>query len=138
MNFSGLKTEVQTDPAGIGYGSWASAADDLRIAGLINDATKRTIARTLVPSWEVAGAFDATEYAALTQIQLSRLAPIVSGTVVNAQNVNIRTILAAIFPQGGPTRTALLALQSQTVSRATELGFAAVLVGELTTARVNY
>lgn len=138
MDYPALKAEVLTDPVSLGYGAWATAADDARIAGLLNDATKRSIARVLVPAWEVADAFDPTEYAALTQLQLSRLAPIVGAGQVNAQNANVRATLAAIFPVGGPTRAALLALQATLVSRATELKLGLVLVGEVTTARVSY
>lgn len=137
MNFLALKTEIQTDPAGLGYGTWATPADDARIAGLINDATKRTINRMLVPSWEIVGAFNPAEFVALTQLQQAQLTTILSGGLVNIQNTNVRSIVGGIFPVG-PTRTALLALQTQTVSRADELNFGTVQVGELTTARTKY
>lgn len=138
MNFLALKTEIQTDPTGLGYGTWLTPIDDARIALLLNDATKRAITRTLVPSWEIVTAFDPAEFTARTQLQQSQLATILSGGIVNMQNSNVRQIAGNIFPIGGPTRAALLALQTQTVSRATELGLGTVLAADLTNTRVNY
>lgn len=138
MNFQGLKTEIQTDPVPLGYGAWATTADDARIAGLLNDATKRSINRTLIPAWEVSGCFDHTEFAALTQLKLFQLLVLLVGGTLNILDASVRQIATDIFPAGGPTLIAINALQTQKVSRASELGFGTVQVGEVTTARVNY
>lgn len=138
MNYSTLKTEIQTDPVPLGYGVWATAIDDARIAGLLNDATKRTINRSLIPSWEVIGCFDHAEFAVLTQVKLLQLQVLLSGGMLNILDPSVRQIATDIFPAGGPTLIAVNALQTQAVSRASELGLGTVQVGEVTTARVNY
>lgn len=129
-NLAAIKAEIQNDPVTIGYGTWAQASDDTRIQALLNDASKRSLAHVIVAGWQVVDCFDPTEFAALTQLQLSRLSTVLAPGSVDLANSNVRTLAAAIFPSGGPTRTALAALwtaQQQTQSRALELGLGATI-----------
>lgn len=124
---SALKTEVQTDPAILNYGTWATSADDDRIAALINDPTKRNLPNVLVASYQIVNCFDPSEFGAFTAVPLAKISAILSAGTVDLVNANVRTIANNIFPSAGPTRAALAALWAAKVqkqSRATELGWA--------------
>ena len=134
-----IRTEITTDPVAMVYGIWAVAADDLRICNLMNDSTKRPFKNVLVESWRVANTFDATEFAAISQATAGRLACLMSMPVIDLAATNIRTILGAIFPVGGPTRTSLVSLwasQIQNHSRAQEMNWS-VTVEDVTFSRLN-
>lgn len=124
-DFARIKAEIQTNPVAMAYGVWATTADSARIQALMHDPTKRPRLHVLVDSYLVVNAMDPTEFAALTAVPLQRLAAILAAGQVDMANANVRTMANAIFPVGGPTRTALAALwaaQSQNMSRAEELG----------------
>lgn len=138
-NLVAIKAELQTDPLSLGYGTWAQISDDVRVQALLNDVSKRPLLHVVVPAWTVVNCFDATEFAALTQIKLSMLSAILSAGAVDLASSSVRTIAAAIFPSGGPTRIALAALwtaQQQTQSRSQEL-FLTCTLEDVTAARLN-
>ena len=139
MMLAALKTEIQTDPAAVGYGTWATVADDARIQALLCDRTKRPLAAVLVDSWRVVQCFDSTEFASRTALQQAQLATLLSGGQVNLASAGVRSMALAIFPSAGPTRTALTALwasQQQTQSRADETGLGGT-VADVTAARLS-
>jgi hypothetical protein len=138
-NYTAIKSEIQTDPVALGYGAWTTVTDDIRIQGILNDPSKRPLPRVAISGMLIMNACDPTEFAALTAIQLQRLATIVAPTQVDLANANIRAILTSIFPAAGPTRTALIALwaaQQQTQSRAQELGLGGT-IEDVTYARTH-
>lgn len=127
MNYPTLKAEIEADPIALGY----AGKTDQQIADLLNSlTTSRTLARTHVETWELLGAITTSPDAwpAVASISESKLRTILGLPFVDASNTNVRAMLGAIFPNSGntaTTRTNLLALGSQTVSRATELGLEA-------------
>ena len=141
MDHPKLKAEIQSDPVGMVYGAWTTTADDNRIAGIINDPTKRTLVHVVIPSWKVITCYDAVEFSNLTTLQLQKLTSLTSPGYVDFANSNVRAICATIFPAGGPTRAAFVALwneQIQTQSRADELSFETIYPIDVTVARVSY
>jgi hypothetical protein len=142
LDYGVLRNELTADPQALGYGAivanWLlDATKDQQLADRLNDVTKRNETRVIVPSWEIVNCFDPTEFAALTQLKQSQLTTLLSGGFVNMQNANVRAIATAIFPQGGPTRAALAALQTRARSRAQELFGELVYAGHIANARAQ-
>jgi len=136
MNYSGLRAELTTDPLAIGYAplSDQAAADKLNAAN-----TGRTRQRTAVPVQEVFSAVDNAAWPSTAALQ-DKWRGILSMPAVDASNANTRGILGSIFPNSGgtaATNTRLLALATETISRATELGLEAVAAVDVARARAG-
>lgn len=138
MDYAKLRTEITTDPAGLGYA--ALGTNDAAIAAKLNATdTGRTLPRTAVPVQEVFNQIDDGAWPS-TAILQDKLRGVLGMPVVDASNTNTRGILGVIFPNSGATaatRTRLLALQNQTVSRAVELGLDTVTEGDVNLARTK-
>lgn len=133
-----LKTEFSTDPVSVGYGAWATVADDIRVQGLLHDPTKRPLSRVLVQSFLVVNAIDPTEFLTLIAVQVARLNVVLAGGQVDMASSTVRDIVRDIFPVGGPTRTALVTLfnaQNRFQSRAQEINLGGT-VSDVTAARL--
>ena len=122
MDLQKLKSELATDPVAMGY----SGKTTDQIVTLINDPTKRTIDRTIVPAYEVINATVPAEWAALTADEKTRYSTLTGAGALDVTNANVRAAFAAMFGAGTTTRTALVALQTRTGSRADELGLGPV------------
>ena len=136
MDYAKLRTELTTDPVALGYAGLTdqAAADKLNALD-----TGRTRNRTAVPVQEVFNAIDDGAWPSTTILQ-DKLRGILGMPVVDASNTNTRGIFGAIFPNSAPTantRTRLLALATETVSRATELGLGTVTAGDVNLARAK-
>lgn len=136
MNYAALRQELTLDPVPLGY---AGLSDTQAAAKLNALDTGRTQPRTAVPVQEV---FNQVEDAAWpsTAILQDKWRGVLSMPVVDASNTNTRAILGTIFPNSGATaatRARLLALSTQPVSRATELGLGIVLESDVTRARAG-
>lgn len=122
INYAVLKTEIQTDPSGIGYAPNVASGNDVAVAAQLNEvritAPAFAINRGEVSSRLVVNEFDATEFGALTTNQLQQLSIITQFGTVDLGDASTRQILGAIFPSGGPTRTSLTALSTRSCSRA--------------------
>lgn len=122
IDYAALKTELGTDPAGIGYAASVAAGNDTETARLINEvrtvAPTFTINRGPVSSQLVVNEFDATEFGLLVTNDLLRLSIVTQFGTVDLSDASTRQILGAIFPAGGPTRTNLIALATRACSRA--------------------
>lgn len=136
VDFAVLRTELTTDPLSLGYAGLSdqAAADKLNATN-----TGRTRNRTAVPTTEV---FKQVEDGAWpsTAILQNKWAGVLSQPTVDASDPLVRGILGAIFPVGAATtatRNRLLALGTETVSRATELGLGAVTPGDVADARAK-
>lgn len=79
--------------------------------------------RELVPAYEVFEAIRPGDLAALTNIELQRLAVVLSLGQVRLKGTNTRAILAALFA-GKPSAGDLLSLQRRSASRAEALSAA--------------
>ena len=120
-NVAALKAELVTDPSALGYGTSFTVGDHGTPAKLlcqIRAGAAFLVDRELVPTFLLFSAVDATEFAALTALQLSQLSTILSAGQVDLSKTNIRTMLGAIFPSAGPTRAAIVTLAKRQGSRA--------------------
>jgi len=130
MDLAVLWNEINTDPAGLGYAGKTNA----QIAALLNAATV-SVERATVSGYEVFECIVPAEWAALTAQEKSRVQLILAMGTVNLQGTNTRASLGATFGAGTATRTALLALQNQTVARTQYLGIGSVTPGDVQRAK---
>lgn len=129
--YAALKAELATDPASIGYSGMtaAQAADALNAAVV-------TVNRTVIPSYEIINATVPSEWAALSAAEKQRYQTLTGAGQVDASNTNVQASFMAMFAAGTGTRTALVALLTQSVSRVQSiLGVAAVTAADVTHAR---
>lgn len=113
-----LKTEIDTDPTGLGY----VASDDAGNREKLNRLRSAIrFDRFLIPAHEVLKATDAGEWEALSAKEERRFALIISAGEVDVKSANTRTAFLAMFGPGTATRTNLGALQTRDASRAEEL-----------------
>lgn len=116
MNLTALKTEIKTDPAGIGYAGNTHEA----IAKLLN-TRQRTIDAETLSSGVLVSCLDRTEFQALSEADKQYLNLFVTaGDVVMSRNV--RQALRSLFPQGSDTRQKINQATKRQGSRAEELG----------------
>lgn len=129
-----LIDELFNDPLGRNYAGMTAeqAAASLNAQ---NGGLGRTRFRSSIPSSEIFAALDLTEYKALTAQERDALQLVVTLGSVNARDANTRGILSTLFPAGSATRARLVAVASETVSRAEELGLASVMPGHVEEAR---
>ena len=135
MNIAALRTELITDPLPRGY----SGMTDAQAAANLNDATtpalRRTRDRGVIPAYEVIDATVPSEYTTLNADEKQRYAAITGAGSVNTKNTNTRAAFAAMFGAGTTTRTNLVALQTEFISRAQELGLGTVTAQDVKDAR---
>jgi hypothetical protein len=111
-----LKTELDTDPTGLGYNS--ENAED---AARLNEVRAGIIVS--VSSAPVVGVIEAivpAEWIGLTDAQRAGLGLYATQETINPNAPNITDAFSSFFAPG-PTRTALIALQTREGSRAEEL-----------------
>lgn len=139
IDYQALRTELTTDPVTLGY----SGMTDTQAAAKLNEVA-RVVNRDVVQGYEIVGAIVSSDLSAIPntvtgQMMIARLMLITSASGgVNIRNANTRQILTDLFSAASQsTKTALLALQTLTVSRATELGLGVVTVLDVTRARGN-
>lgn len=104
-------------------------------------AAELNVENCVVPVESVTGqqifeAVHQADYAALTAGQLQRFWGIVGMGEVLVNGANTKAALLAMFGSETVTRTNLAALQTETVSRATELGLGFVYPGHVQNARM--
>ena len=118
MNYAALKSELENDPASLGYAAYWAAGTDWKLAELLN-AVNQTIDidRTLIPAHEIISATTAADFAALSTAEKQRYQIITGAGEVDASNANVRGAFAAMFPSG-TTRNNLNALLTRKGSRA--------------------
>lgn len=117
-----LRTEIAQDPAALGYAALKTKADDAALAATINlvrAGAGYVIARTDVKASEVIGAISNTDFAALTQLLISKLTFLFTGGTIDVTNSNTKQILQDIFSAASaPTKAAVLAVCTRQGSRA--------------------
>jgi hypothetical protein len=116
--------------------SGAYNVDDQIAADQIN-ALDVTRTRANMTGAEILETADPTEYAALTADKKAQFLSFTSGNeTINPEAGGIaQQIIVDIFGGGSATVTALSALRQETISRADELGFGAVVIGDIQNAR---
>lgn len=116
-----LASELNNDPAGLGYSADIASGSDnglLEKINVVRAGAPYSIQRKNIPVSEFVTGFDPTEYLALAQDKLAQLNPMLAGVQLDVSAQSVRTILASIFPAGGPTRTNLQAIVKRQGSRA--------------------
>lgn len=119
INLTALRTELQTDPAGLGYANAVAGSDYAGLVALLNlERPAVRVNRSLVPAHEFVNALAPGEYVALTQAQRDYLVLVAAAGQVQLGGGGVRVALTALFPANSPTRAALLALLDRPASRA--------------------
>jgi hypothetical protein len=123
MDFAALKTELQTDPAALGYAPLLAVQDWTGLAAKVNALHAGfTIAPGLVASYRIVGAIVKAEFDALAAADKTYLNFIVQPPDVDvSQTSQVRTALGGLFGAGTATRSNLVALASRPGRRAEEL-----------------
>lgn len=120
--YAQLKTEIQTDPQGLGYAAPLAAGNHAAVADLLNQVrTTIKLDRETVPAYEVFDAIVPAEWAALSAQEKQRIQLILSLGQVYTKGANTRAAFLATFTAGSQTRTNLGALQQRDSSRAEQL-----------------
>ena len=152
IDYLALKTELLTDPSGLGYAASVSSGDDVTTAAVLNVARGAiTIRRADINVQEFWNAIDVADFTALpgapTVAQLSSerrflawlsgLAALQTVRLLNDDGTDtpVVTNLKAMFPAGSATRTRLLALAIRNGSRAEQLFGVDTIVGSQDIAR---
>jgi hypothetical protein len=130
MDIAALKAELLTGHPETG----AYDANDALAAGQLN-AVNRTRNVVSVEGQQVFEAAPPAEYNALTADQKQVFLAICGMGTILVNGTNTKAALLAMFGDGTATRTNLAALQTESVSRATELGFGVIKVGYVQQAR---
>jgi len=120
MDLVALKTELTSDPAGLGYAG--KSHEDQAI--LINKP-QRTIDVGLINGGVLVSCLDKTEFAALAAADKAYLNLFVTAGDV-PMSANVRQALRALFPAGSETRNRINAATRRNGSRAEELGLGRV------------
>lgn len=131
MDYAALKTELTTDPLTRGYAGMTDqeASDSL-------NTKNRTRDRVVIPGYEVIEATVASEWSALSAAEKQRYQTLVSASGgVYAKGANTRAAFLAMFGGGTATRTNLAALQTESISRAEEIGWSEMKPGYVAQAR---
>lgn len=131
MDYTKLWLEISLDPENIGYAKKTNA----EIADLVN-ITTGPIERGTVAAYEIIEATEPAEFIALTAAAKQIYQIITGAGTVNIRGPNTRKALAGMFGAGTTTRANLLALQTETQTRATQLGLGAVYPGHVGKARL--
>lgn len=118
MSKTALLAELAGDPLARGYAGMTAAQAAASLGTL-----DRTRNRASVAVSAILDAIVWTEYDAVATTLKERLGLILARDTINANSTNVRATFLAAFAAGSATRTALLALLAEPISRATELGF---------------
>jgi len=116
--------------------SGAYNADDQLAADQINALDVSRIKANMTGA-QIIDSVDSTEYAALSDNKKAQFLSFTSGneTINPAQGGIAQEILVDIFGGGSVTITTLGLLRQETISRATELDFGFVIIGDIQNAR---
>jgi hypothetical protein len=115
-----LKTEILTGP----FATEFVGKSDNYIADTLNDPARGggTVARTIIPSYEIINATVPAEWAALSADAKQRYQTLTGAGSVDASNANVQAAFLAMFAAGATTRTNLVAMVRRPGSRAELLG----------------
>ena len=105
------------------------AVDELNLKNI-------TRIRASMSGQELLEATDSTEYAALTDAAKSQWLSLCAQDTVNPEAGGVvQQIVVDIFGGGATTVTTLAAARQETISRAEELGFGTIVIGDVQNAR---
>ena len=117
-----LKTELTTDPAGLGYSSHLTVADDQGLADILNAVqagVAYSIFRNSIPVRDLIAAITASEYVTLTSLQIAQLNFLFSAnSTLDATDLNTRNIVTTIFTGKASTLGNFAVVAKRQASRA--------------------
>lgn len=135
-NYAALKTELTTDPKGLGLAAMTDAAAAAKLNQV--GASAETLPVTApIDAYLVVNATIPADYAALTATERDRYAAITGAGKVDPSNANVVSAFAAMFGAGTTTRTNLQALANRSCSRAEKVWGAGVVVAPWDVARAR-
>jgi hypothetical protein len=122
MDLTALKTELTTDPAGLGYAALVASGHTAGLADLLNapNAAIR-VNRGVIEAYRIVNAIVPGDWAALTAAQKQSLQLIISAGQVDVSDVNVRQAFVDAFGAGTATRAALVGLATRDGSRAEQV-----------------
>ena len=132
VDFVKLKAEITTDPLGRGY----AGMTDAQVVDSLN-VIDRTRDRTVIPAHEVFEAIALSDLKTLTPEDRQIVLGLLAMGDVNLKGPNLRATFGSIFVVGMPSRANLVALQTEPVSRADEIGIGDVKPGHVQYVRAN-
>lgn len=124
MDYAALRSELLTDPVGMGYAPHVASGADNRLADLLNAPKAGTAFDVgILPSETVAACLVGTELQALTSAQRDTIRVYLAAGGVDVTPASApRQYLLSLFPAGTGTRSKLAAAVTRMGSRADELG----------------
>lgn len=125
-----LIDEITNDPLVRGY----SGMTDAELADSLN-TENRSVTKQFLTGSEIFNATDDVEYAALTDAQKSSWDALCAIGSIDTNSGVAKAREAELFGVSTTTRANLLAVRTQTVSRAVELGLGSVDEGDVKKAR---
>jgi len=147
IDLAALKIELETDPLGIGYALFIADGTIREITRLINEINPAfLVPNDPVTSIDLIGAVDIDEYKALTgtggsikrDMWRDILQAVSAENAIDPNATGLKAQIMGIWDAGGPTRTALIALQTRLGSRAEVLfGTGTTLVNRNITDALN-
>jgi len=130
MNYITLSNEINSDPLGRGYSGMSAEEITVDLNTIYRTKPVETVSGSAIFN-----ATDDAEYAALTDAEKDRWLALCAVLEVNVSSGVAKALEAAIFGPGTTTRSNLISLKTENVSRAVELGLGIVKVGDVEYAR---
>lgn len=126
MNLQALKTELTTDPIGIGYAS--ANGDHVALAKLINTAQRQVGNEGQRPTSELLNVFAAADVvtAVATPAKAAMLQMICSLSTIDPNSKGLKAWVVSIFGNPSATLTEFAKYARRSGTRAEELGFGRV------------
>lgn len=133
MTTAALRSEIQADPASLGYAAFVSAGDDSAIASALNlprAGAGYQIYRNDISQADIIKCIVSVDFKAATQLQMNKLQFLFPpGVLLDATAANTRQIILDIFAGASATTTsALSAVATRAGSRAEVLFGAGAIV----------
>lgn len=122
VSLSALKTELTTDPTGLGYAAHIASGVTEELAKILNQPRSAILFdRLSVAAFEIFEAVAPTEWPAVPSAEKQRVQIVLSMGTVNLKGANTRAALQAAFDLSPITKANILALIKRQGSRAEEL-----------------
>lgn len=122
IDYTALRTELETDPGGFGYGPHVAAGSTGILAAILNQERPAIrLDRGVIEGWQIVNAIVPAEWRAITDAQRRAIEFIVSAGSVDVSDGNVKDTFLDAFAGGTATRAALVGLATRDGSRAEEL-----------------
>jgi hypothetical protein len=134
IDYAALASEINTDPAALGYAAPKAAGNDQGVANLLNAVGAGAgfqVNREPISTAFFLSNVAAAEYLALTAVKLAQLQCIVAAQTVDINDASTQAMLIGVFGNPSATRTNIIAILKRQGSRAE------VLFGRGTVITVN-